>query len=90
MVTYPIQCGLFAGMTLAQLIAARAAAQIAYQELMTGSKGVTFSYAQGDGSKSVTYTSASVANLTQYIAQLNTLIGDGCCGRRKPMRFMYR
>lgn len=89
MVTYPIQCGLFAGMTQAQLIAARAAAQIAYAELITGSKGVTFSYAQGDGSKSVTYSQASIANLTQYIAQLNQLIGD-CCGGRRPMRFFYR
>ncbi len=89
MVTYPIQCGPFAGFTQAQLIAARILAQQAYIDLMTGNKGTTFSYAQGDGSKSVTYTQASTANLLQFIAQLNLLIGD-CCGRRRPMRFAYR
>lgn len=89
MVAYPIQCGPFAGFTRDQLIAARALAQAAYIELMTGSKGVTYSYAQGDGTKSVTYTQASVANLMQFIAQINQLI-DGCCPGRRPMRFAFR
>lgn len=89
MTTFPVTCGIFAGMTQVQLQALLIAAQNAYNQLMTGTKGVTFSYAQGDGTKSVTYTQASVANLTQYIMQINQALGN-CCGRRRPMRFFFR
>jgi len=88
MTVFPVPCGIFAGMTQAQLEAALAAAQAAYIELMTGKKGVTFSYTQGDGAKSVTYQATSVANITAFIMQLQQALGL-CCGRRRPLRPVY-
>jgi hypothetical protein len=79
---------IFAGMTTLQMQQALTAAQKAYLELSTGSKGVTFSYTQGDGAKSVTYTQASLANLTVLIKQLQVELGILCRARR-PMRFVY-
>jgi len=75
------------GMTQAQLQAALTQAQTAYTALMTGSKGETFSYAQGEGSKSVTYTRANVANLTYFIAEIQRALGIR--GRRRAIRFRF-
>jgi hypothetical protein len=78
-----------AGMTPAQLQAALAAAQQAYTELMTGSKAVDLSYAQGDGSKHVRYTEANVQNLVAFISELRAQLGQTQRARR-PITFYYR
>ncbi|WP_233863494.1 gpW family protein [Paraburkholderia adhaesiva] len=80
---------LFAGMTTAQLQAALDAAQAAYVRLMTGGQGVSFSYTQGDGTRSVTYTAANPAMLAAFIRQLQQQLGIICRGRA-PVRFWYR
>lgn len=85
---YNPRCSIFAGMSTADLQAYLAAAQQAYMALSTGAKVATASYTQGDGSKSVTYTQASLPNLTALIMQLQAQLGIGC-GRR-PIRFVYR
>ena len=78
----------FGGMTVAAKQAALAQAQAAYVQMMTGAKGVSFSYSQGDGGKSVTYAPTSVANLQLFIRQLQQSLG--IVGRtRRPIRFTY-
>jgi len=63
--------------------------QEAYLDLTTGGKLEVASYGQGDGSKSVTYTRANIAALTQAIisvqTQIDRLTGQ-CVNRRAPMR----
>ena len=81
--------GLFAGMSQAQLQSAYAAAQTALIRLQTGSLGVTFAYAQGDGSKSVSRKITSVAEITALIVQLQKALGIRMRTRR-PMRFGFR
>lgn len=51
------------------------AAQTALNALMTGAKGESYSYTQGDGSKSVTYTRADIGSLQAYILQLQYALG---------------
>ncbi len=80
---------IFAGMSQIQLRSALGAAQQAYLELSTGAKVVTAAYAQGDGTKSITYTAASLPNLVALIGQLQAQLGIARTGRR-PMRFWYR
>lgn len=70
-----MQTSIFTGMTPAQLQAALASAQAAYLALMTGSKGESFSYTQGDGTKSITYTRTNVQQLTVLIRQLQQALG---------------
>lgn len=64
--------------------------QAAYLDLMSGRREYVASYAQGDGSKSVTYTQANLADLTQAIlalqSQIDALEGNGGINRRRPMR----
>lgn len=64
------------------------ALQQAYLDLSSGAKGETYSYAQGDGAKSVTYTRANLGDLTQAIISVQTQI-DRLNGvrvnRRKPL-----
>lgn len=80
---------MFTGMTQPQLVAALAAAQQAYIDLLTGNKGVTFSYTQGDGAKSVTYKPAEAGALAALIRELQQ--ASGLIGRaRRPVRFLYR
>ncbi|HEX3809597.1 MAG TPA: gpW family head-tail joining protein [Rhizomicrobium sp.] len=78
----------FAGMTRPQLMAALANAQQAYLDLSTGAKGETYSYTQGDGAKSVTYTRANIANLMALIRQLQQELGIVRRARR-PVRFQF-
>lgn len=78
---------IFYGMTPAERMAALKQAQKAYLDLCTGSKAVTLSYSQGDGAKSVTYTQASLTNLTILIKQLQVSLGLLRRSRR-PMRFV--
>lgn len=80
---------MFAGMTNDELRAALAAAQAAYARLMTGAQGVSFSYTQGDGTRSVTYSAANLAHLAAYIKQLQQQLGI-VCRARAPIRFTYR
>jgi hypothetical protein len=80
---------LFAGLNAAQLQQALDDAQAAYMALLTGSKGQSYSYTQGDGARSVTYTTANLPMLTAYIRQLQQALSLICHARR-PARFMYR
>jgi hypothetical protein len=79
---------IFAGMTTVQLQAALTAAQQAYLALASGSKGETFSYTQGDGAKSVTFSRANLGALTMLIKQLQVELGVICQARR-PIRFVF-
>jgi hypothetical protein len=47
-------------MTRDQLQAALTSAQQAYIELSTGAKGVSFTYSQDDGNRSVTYQQTDI------------------------------
>lgn len=77
---------LFAGMSTDKLRAALAEAQQAYLDLSSGAKGASYSYTQGDGSKSVTYTQTNIAQLAALIRQLQAQLG--LIGRtRRPVRF---
>ncbi|MBB5413914.1 hypothetical protein HDG34_007897 [Paraburkholderia sp. HC6.4b] len=76
-------------MSTAQLETALAAAQAAYIRLASGAQGVSFSYTQGDGTRSVTYTAANLANLVALIRQLQQQLAMVCRGRA-PVRFLYR
>ncbi|ELZ5051240.1 TPA: phage head-tail adapter protein [Enterobacter ludwigii] len=77
-----------AGMTDAQLKEALKAAQDAYVNLMTGQQGVSFSYAQGDGTRSVTYQQTSLPQLMAFIQLLQAQLGIVPRPRR-PIRFRY-
>jgi hypothetical protein len=66
-----------------------AAMQQAYLDLTSGAKGQTYSYTQGEGAKSVTYTAANIADLTQAILSVQTQIDQingVCLNRRAPLR----
>jgi len=75
-------------MPTAALQQALANAQAALIALQTGSKGVSFSYTQGDGTKSVTYAPTDIGALTALIRQLQQQLGIICRARR-PIRFVY-
>ncbi|WP_368040891.1 gpW family head-tail joining protein [Acetobacter estunensis] len=90
--TYPVfpvgklynpDTSILAGMSRDQLQAALASAQNALMQLTTGGKPVSVSYAQGDGSRSVTYTAASIPSLTALIMQIQRQLG---IGRRRALR----
>jgi len=66
---------IFAGMTTGQLQAYLTSAQQAFIELSSGKSAVSVSYAQGDGSKSVTYRSVDLAALTRLIRMLQQELG---------------
>ncbi|UMR99576.1 gpW family head-tail joining protein [Escherichia coli] len=78
--------GVFAGMSREQLQAALAEAQRAYIELLSGRRGVSFSYAQGDGTRQVTYSQASVADLVALTESLQLALGLRV---RRPLTFRY-
>lgn len=82
------QSGLLAGMTRDQLQALLSQAQTALIELQMGKKGVSFSYSQGDGNRSVQYQPTSVADVTSLIMQLQRALGLGG-SRRRRIRFRY-
>jgi hypothetical protein len=66
-----------------------ASLQQAYLDLSSGARGETYSYTQGEGAKSVTYTRANLGDLTQAILLVQTQI-DRVNGvrnhRRAPLR----
>lgn len=80
---------MFTGMTQVQLRAALASAQQAYLDMMMGKQGVSFSYTQGDGAKSVTYKPADMAGLAALIVELQQASGLIVRARR-PIGFVYR
>ncbi|MEC5343669.1 gpW family head-tail joining protein [Brenneria populi] len=75
-------------MTRAQLLAALTTAQQAYIELSSGAKGVSFSYAQGDGTRSVTYQQTDIGQLMSLIQLLQAQLGIVKRPRR-TLRFRY-
>ena len=80
------------GVDVATLQTRLAGLQQAYLDLSSGAKGESYSYTQGDGSKSVTYTRANLAQLTQAIIALQTQIDrlSGICrNRRPPLRAFF-
>lgn len=81
--------GPFAGMDAAVLQANLTKAQQAYLDLSMGSKGESFSYAQGDGVKAVTYSKANMGQLLVLIGQLKQALGISPRGRR-PIRPVFR
>ena len=71
----PPMPGLLAGISNADLQAQLAAAQQAYLELSSGSKVVTVSYAQGAGSRAVTYQQTDLGALQVLIRSLQQQLG---------------
>ncbi|HDL7089821.1 gpW family head-tail joining protein [Yersinia enterocolitica] len=76
------------GLTREQLRSALTLAQQAYLELSTGAKGVSFSYAQGDGTRSVSYQPTDIGQLTSLIQLLQAQLGVVSRPRR-TLRFRY-
>lgn len=78
-------CSPLYGMTDAQLQAALASAQQAYIDLRTGEKAVTVAYAQGDGSRSVTFQTTNLAAVRMFIRDLQAALNPGVkmCKRRR-------
>lgn len=70
---------LLQGLTTEQLEALFTSLQTAIINLMSGRREVTVSYAQGDGSKSVTYSGADLAGLNLLLRYVGNALG-------KPMR----
>lgn len=66
---------ILAGRSTDQLQADLAALQQAYIDLSSGRKGENFSYTQGDGAKSVTYTRANISDLVQAIRLIQAQLG---------------
>ena len=75
-------------MTDEQLRDALQKAQQAYIDLTTGSRGVSFSYSQGDGTRSVSYQQSSLADLLGLIQLLQAYLGI-VVRPRKPVRFRF-
>ncbi|EPK7666730.1 gpW family head-tail joining protein [Raoultella ornithinolytica] len=75
-------------MTDEQLRGALQKAQQAYIDLTTGSRGVSFSYSQGDGTRSVSYQQSSLADLLALIQLLQAQLGI-VARPRKPVRFRF-
>lgn len=79
---------LLAGMSDDQARAALAKAQAAYVDLAIGSHGVSFSYTQGDGTRTVSYQQSSLADLLALIQLLQAYLGI-VVRPRKPVRFRF-
>ncbi|HDG7583527.1 phage head-tail adapter protein [Klebsiella pneumoniae] len=75
-------------MTDEQLRDALQKAQQAYIDLTTGSRGVSFSYSQRDGTRSVSYQQSSLADLLALIQLLQAQLGI-VARPRKPVRFRF-
>jgi len=85
MATTDINSSLY-GMTDVQLQAALAAAQAAYVQLRTGTNVVSIAYAQGDGSRTVTYQQTDMTSLRMWISELLAALNPGVIvGRRRRM-----
>jgi hypothetical protein len=85
-------CGpvsIFAGMSRDVLTTWLTNAQLALLQFQTGQLGESFTYTQGDGSKSVVYTRANIGNLVALIGQLQQATGVTCRTRR-PINVLFR
>lgn len=79
---------LLAGMSDDQARAALAKAQAAYVGLVSGNHGVSFSYTQGDGTRSVSYQQTTSSELLGLIQLLQAYLGI-VVRPRKPVRFRF-
>lgn len=79
---------LLAGMSDDQARAALAKAQAAYVDLASGTHGVSFSYTQGDGTRSVSYQQTNLSDLSGLIRSLQAYLGI-VTRPRKPVRFRF-
>ena len=79
--------GVFAGLSQDALRANLASAQGALHQLLTGAKVVQAEFAMGDGSRKVTYNSASTTQLRGYIGELQRLLGIASPRRAVGLRF---
>lgn len=75
-------------MTDDQLREALAKAQQAYIDLASGTHGVSFSYSQGDGTRTVAYQQSTLADLLALIQLLQAQLGI-VKRPRKPVRFRF-
>lgn len=78
---------IFIGMSRQQLQELLGKAQQAYIELMSGNKGVSFSYTQSDGTRSVTYNQTSAQDLMALIQLLQVELG--LATGRRAVRFRF-
>ena len=86
------RCGpssLLTGMSRESLQVSLQNAQLAYLQLSTGGKVETAAYTQGDGSKSITYTRANIAQLANIIQMLQQQLGIVPRPRR-PLTFRFK
>lgn len=87
------RCGpnssLLAGISRESLQVSLQNAQQAYLQLSMGGKVETATYTQGDGSKSVTYTRANIAQLANVILMLQKQLGIVGQARR-PLTFRFK
>ncbi|MEY0015243.1 gpW family head-tail joining protein [Providencia rettgeri] len=74
------------GMSKEQLQLALAQARQAYIDITTGSKGISFSYTQGDGTRSVSYQQTNLSDLLGLITAIQMKLG---ISRRQPIRVRY-
>ena len=75
------------GVSQATLTQWLADAQQALHDLQTGAKGESYSYTQGDGSRSITYTRADVDKLLRYTQDLAMALG--LTRRRRAIRPIF-
>ena len=80
--------GVYDGLTNDQLKCRLTALQDAYFELSTGKQVATVSYAQTDGSKSVTFRATDIVRLRADIETLQLKLGIS--HGRRPIRFAMR
>jgi hypothetical protein len=66
---------ILAGMDTTVLQTRLAQLQQAYLDLSSGAKGESYSYTQGDGARSVTYSRANIGQLTMAIRQIQAQLG---------------
>lgn len=72
---YDPNTSILVGMPKEQLQQSLANCQLALIQLQSGAKVASVSYAQGDGSRSVSYTQANMPGLTVMIQQLQRQLG---------------
>ncbi|TAL89276.1 MAG: phage head-tail adapter protein [Candidimonas sp.] len=74
----------FSGVPVSTLQSWLADAMQAQHDLLTGGKGESYSYTQGDGNKSVTFTRVNMADLAAYILRLKMALGLGSIRPLRP------
>lgn len=75
------------GLTTQQMQAMLTAVQTAIQELTVGGKAYAVAYAQGDGSKSVTYSQADLGALRMRARMLAAALG--LVNKRRAIRPVF-